>query len=113
MNEGQRVDLVHGPQGGYHVWGAFRGYGFDPQNFALTFRLLDDALVVGRANYVDSIVGTASPIEYTAVTVILDEGVDPQQFTGQTLTLELELRSSDPLVLRDSVSLRPICCVEF
>ena len=39
--DGGEAELVHGPQGGYHVVGAVRMSGFDPDNTVLTYTVLD------------------------------------------------------------------------
>lgn len=43
LADGDALELVYGPQGGYHVWGACGIYGIDPEGRVLHYTLRDGA----------------------------------------------------------------------
>lgn len=114
IEPGQRVPLVRGPQGGYHVWGGLRGAGFEPEGVTLDFRVVrpEGGDPLAMANYVDFLEpGTDGVFEYAAVAVIFrDDFPDPQVFHGERLRLELTVTDVDGLVLRDEVEFVADCC---
>ena len=41
VEDGSRLDMVYGLQGGYHIWAAFEGGGFSPRGVNFRFTLYD------------------------------------------------------------------------
>ena len=110
LTAGQEVPLVMGPQGGYHVWGAFRGGDFDHENLTIEFVLVRGTTdVVAGASYIDDGDIVDGGIEYSRVTVILRD-VEPEDISGDLAILALRVRTRDGLELRDEIEIVPICC---
>ena len=111
VEPGQSVAIVRGIQGGIHVWGGFRGAGFEPTGLEMTFRLIDEAgEQVGGAQYIDDVFeGPSGDLEYSAVAVIFDSD-EPDPYSGRPMTLTLEIAASDGTMLSDAVELVPECC---
>ena len=83
IHDGDTVAIVHGIQGGYHVWGAVRARYLDPRALRLRFTLaLDDA---------------SAPLSVREDVGDLDggDGSDPGTHAGTTVFLP------DPAVARD------------
>ena len=108
--EGQELPIVMGPQGGFHVWGGFHGCNFDPDNLEIAFVLRDSAgVAIAGASYIDDADPVRDGFEYSRVTVILQD-IEPEDASGQTMTLELDVRTRDGLLLEDDIEIVPICC---
>lgn len=112
LTAGESVDIIQGPQGGYHVWGALRAGGIDPHGVTLNFGLYLGEKLVAEAHYQDDLVATQvpeAPYEYTRVAVILIEN-DPGAVTDRPARLTVELVPADGPPLTDEVEVRPLCC---
>lgn len=112
LTAGESVDIIQGPQGGYHVWGALRAGGVDPHGVTLNFGLYQGDRLVAEAHYEDDLVPTQmpeAPYEYTRVAVILLEN-DPGAVTDRPARLTVELIPADGPTLTDEVEVRPLCC---
>jgi hypothetical protein len=112
LSAGESMDIIQGPQGGYHVWGALRAGGIDPHGVTLNFGLYLGEKLVAEAHYEDDLVPTQmpeAPYEYTRVAVILIEN-DPGAVTDRPARLTVELVPADGPPLTDEVEVRPLCC---
>lgn len=115
LEPGQEVPIIQGIQGGYHVWGGFRGGGFDDADVRLRFWLELDGVALGRADYSEfglppSRTGDAD-YAYAGVAVVYDSNDDVQPTAGRTMTLRVEVQSLiDGQVMTDSAEVVPICC---
>ena len=110
LEPGQRVPIVRGIQGGIHVWGGFRGAGFDPVKLEISFELRDEGVAVGDAGYTDDVFpGDGGDFEYSAVAVIFYENT-PELFSGRTMELSVQIRDRTGAVLSDAVEVIPECC---
>lgn len=114
LEPGQEVGLHAGIQGGYHVWGALRGDGFEPRDIDYVFALWDGERQVGGVNYVDEARrGPTGDYEVGGVTVFVNEDVDVASLDGKRIRMTLELRSTDGAHLKDDVEVVTRCCVEL
>lgn len=112
LTAGESVDIIQGPQGGFHVWGALRAGGIDPHGVTLNFGLYLGDTLVAEAHYEDDLVPTQmpeAPYEYTRVAVILLQN-DPGAVTDRPARLTVELVPADGPPLTDEVEVRPLCC---
>lgn len=115
LDPGQEVPIIRGIQGGYHVWGAFRGGGFDDSDVRTRFWLDLDGQTIARADYSDFGLPTdrrdPTVFEYAGVSVIYDSNDAVQPTSGNPMTLRVEVQSlGDGQVLRDSIQVVPVCC---
>lgn len=109
------VPIIEGIQGGFHVWGGFAASGLDPEDVSIEFIIARDGERLGGANYRDSL---AERVEldqleaygYGGVAVIFNADIDPFDVSGQTLELSLTVRDRLGTTLRDSTSVRVLCC---
>ncbi len=115
LTPGQQVDLHAGTQGGYHVWGGFKGDYFEPEGIEYDFVLWDGATRVGGVDYVldRAIRGRSGSYELGGVPVFIQEDLDVASLDGKRLRMTLELRSEDGAVLTDEVMVVARCCVEL
>ena len=114
LEAGQEVALHAGIQGGYHVWGAFKGDFFEPLEIDFLFELWAGATQVGGVHYLDEARrGDSGAFEVSGVTVFVYNDVDVASLHGQTLRMRVEVRSTDGAHLTDEVSVVTQCCVEL
>lgn len=107
------VRIFEGPQGGYHIWAALRGQGFDPDEVTIEARArnAEDATVAAGARE-----GTSGPGGFTlegpylqllAIYSYLNFDVIPEEVDEETWTLcvsvyddvELDLSACQPVVV--------------
>jgi len=84
LHDGDPVPIIHGLQGGYHVWGAVRASDLAPMGVHLQFTLarLDDAVpVTTRTDVADLVDG-----EHLGTAVFVP---DPDGVRGQPCTFDL------------------------
>lgn len=115
LDPGQQVPIIRGIQGGYHVWGAFRGGGFDDGEVRTLFWLDLDGQTIARADYSDFGLPPdrrdPTAFEYAGVAVIYDSNDAVQPTSGNAMTLRVEVQSLvDGQVLRDAMQVVPVCC---
>ena len=115
LEPGQEVPIIAGIQGGFHIWGGFRGAGFDDSDVRLRFWLDLDGVSIARADYSEFglPVDRADPTvyDYGGVAVVYDENEAVQRTSGQTMTLRVEVESLvDGQVLTDMTEVVPVCC---
>jgi hypothetical protein len=110
----QRVPIVIGIQGGYHVWGAFRAGGFDGTGrlFEIAFSLVEAGQVVAQADYRDGIALQDGAYEYDSVLVRLVGDLVPEDVAERPATLVVHLFEAGVVDLDDSVDIVPVCCQE-
>ena len=113
LTEGQEVRITAGPQGGYHVWGALRAGGFNPNDVFIEFRLVRDGLVLAESGYEDDLrpADTDGPFQYSGVAVVVLSG-DAATIADQPARLEVTLTPVHGEPLTDGVNVRPVCCDE-
>lgn len=115
LEPGQEVPIIQGIQGGYHVWGGFRGGGFDDSDVRLRFWLDLGDTTLGRADYSEFGLPPsrtdADVYDYAGVAVVYESNDDVVPTAGRTMTLRIEVSSmGDGQVMTDSVEVVPICC---
>lgn len=114
LEAGQEVPVIQGIQGGFHVWGGFRGGGFADDDVRLRFFLELDGESIGRADYTEYDLPTEprdeSVYSYAGVAVVYDDNDTVEPTSGRTMTLRVELTASDGQVMRDAIELVPVCC---
>ncbi len=115
LEAGQEVPIIAGIQGGFHVWGGFRGAGFDDSDVRLRFWLDLDGVSIARADYSEFGLPTdrddPTVFDYAGVAVVYDDNDQVQLTSGQTMTLRFEVESLvDGQVLGDSIEVVPVCC---
>ncbi len=107
------VPIINGIQGGQHVWGGLRAGGFDTSGvWHIDFELIQDEVVVAFATYVDTLIPEGDKVEYSAVTVILEEG---EGHTGDSVAdrealLHLHLWNEAGASYEDEILIMPYCC---
>lgn len=112
VTEGEEVPIIMGIQGGYHVWGALKGYGFTGTDISLLFELSLEGEIIANADYFEY----ELPIDrngdyvYTGVAVIYFENERVEPSSGHEMNLHLTVTTSDGMILEDEITLRPICC---
>ena len=112
VTDGQQVPIIKGIQGGYHVWGSFKGRGFTGIDISLLFELYLEGEVIANADYFEYElpVDRSGDYLYSGVSVIYFENERVEPSSGHEMTLTLTVTTSDEQILTDEVTLRPICC---
>lgn len=109
---GEEVPIIRGPQGGFHVWGGFRGDGFADCEVRIRFELSIDGVPYAAADYTEFGLprGDDGAFDYAAVAVVYEQNGDVEATSGRTMTLRLAVEADDGQVLTDSVDVVPVCC---
>jgi len=119
----QRVDIIAGPQGGFHLWASLRTHGL---RSATTWRIecafTRDGEVLAQANYGDRLVTPSANdptgLDYLGIAVIFAD-TEPMTHDGRPGALSCRLTAPDdpafdaPEVLNrltDSIEVVPLCC---
>lgn len=111
LEAGQRIPIVQGIQGGYHVWGALRGGGFSDQNVQLLFRLHDGQRILAGADLLESALPLGPDGHFTyAGAFVIFSSLDVEALSGQPLTLEAQIRAADGTRLSSAIEVVPVCC---
>ncbi len=122
LTDGQEVPIIHGIQGGYHVWGAVRARYMDPNDIDAHFTLTD--VVTGA---LDGDVHTTlelDPPEYLDGGAPLPGGADgwgesvgtrvfipkPSDVAGRTMRLQVTLVDSTGRTCSDARTIVPLSC---
>jgi len=111
LTDGQEARITAGPQGGYHVWGALRAGGFNPEDVFIEFRLSRDGVVLAESGYEDDLrpADADGPYQYSGVAVVVLSG-DAASIADQPARLEVTLTPVHGEPLTDGVTVRPVCC---
>ena len=113
LSSGAEVPIIAGIQGGFHVWGAFRGGLFDDQEITILFELYLNGELIANADYFEFNLSrnNRGDFEYTGVSVIYfdNDRVEPSSGSEMTLTLTVTTRQGERL--SDEIRLTPICCM--
>lgn len=109
---GDAVPIIAGIQGGYHVWGGFRGGGFEDDEVRIRFELSLDGVVYARADYTEFGLprGRDGAFDYAAVAVVYEDNDEVRVTSGRVMTLRIALEAADGQVLTDAVEVVPTCC---
>lgn len=112
LEAGQEVPIIQGPQGGFHVWGGFRGRGFPDDDVRIRFALDLEGETIATADYTEFELPTDSTGLYTyaAVAVIYLENERVEPSSGKRMTLRTTVEASDGQSLSDEIDVTPICC---
>lgn len=112
LEAGEQIPIIAGPQGGFHVWGGFRGDGFDDSDVRIVFELALGGETYARADYTEFSLppGARGGYDYAAVAVVYDQNSDVQTTSGEMMTLRLTVESADGQVLTDTIEIVPVCC---
>lgn len=112
LEAGQEVPIIQGPQGGFHVWGGFRGRGFPDDTVRIQFALDLEGETIATADYTEFGLPTDSTGLYTyaAVAVIYLENARVEPSSGKRMTLRTTVEASDGQSLTDQIDVTPICC---
>ena len=89
LHDGDPVPIIHGIQGGYHVWGSVRAHNLAPSDVKLRFtltRVADGAAITLRTDTVD-----LDDSEHLGSAVFLP---DPDAVRGQACRLHLDVTDS-------------------
>ena len=108
----QRVPIIAGIQGGFHVWGAFQAGGFLGENVNVLFNLYLGDRHLAQADYFEYFLPENSDgtFEYTGVSVIYFQNEDVEPTSGQTMRLTLEVKNEEGVLLTDELEVIPECC---
>lgn len=109
--EGQDAMMAQGIQGGFHIWGGFRGFGFDPDGltFEATLRDEEDTLVGAVFFEREVDLDDDGVVEEFGITVFLAPEVIPETADGAVWEYCGTLRSGDA-VAEDCVTITAVCC---
>ena len=109
---GQEVPIIAGIQGGFHVWGGFKGKGFDDLDVRIEYQLFLAEREYASADYLEFELpkNSRGEFEYAGVSVIYFDNDDVELTSGSEMLLKLILTTRDGITLRDEVLVRPICC---
>lgn len=112
LSAGQEVPIIAGIQGGFHVWGGFRGDGFADDEVRIRFELSRDGVSYAAADYTEFGLprGRDGAFDYAAVAVVFCDNDEVQASSGQTMTLRLAVEAADGQVLTDAIEVVPRCC---
>lgn len=111
LESGDEMPIIMGIQGGFHVWGGFRGDGFPPDDVLIDFTLQLDGQELAAAHYVDIVKpGRDGAYDYAGVAVVYAENDDVEATSGQTMVLDVRVRATDGTTLTDSREVVPVCC---
>jgi hypothetical protein len=109
LTDGQTLRIAMGPQGGYHLWGALRAGGLNPEDTFIEFRLVRDGVRLAESGYRDSLraVETDGPFQYWGVAVVVISG-DPTTIADRPARLEVTLTPQHGEPVTDAVEVVPI-----
>ena len=112
LENGQDVPIIAGIQGGFHVWGAFLGEGFDDADIRILYSMELNGEVFAKADYTEFELpkNSRGEFEYAGVAVIYFENDDVERTSGEEFILKLRIETQDGLSLEDHIALRPQCC---
>ena len=112
LEAGQVVPIIAGIQGGFHVWGAFIGEGFNDLDVRVIYSMELNGEVLARADYTEFELPKNSEreFEYAGVAVIYNDNDDVERTSDQEFVLKLRVETQDGLSLEDQIRLRPHCC---
>jgi len=112
LEEGAEVPIIAGIQGGFHVWGAFRGGGFRGTDAAIDFSLELDGEELGAAHYTEPQLerGSDGRLDYPGVAVVFARNEDVEPSSGRTMRLSVRVEDADGVVLTASIEIVPVCC---
>lgn len=97
LTEGGDIELVHGPQGGWHVVVAARFSGFDPDGAVLTFEVRDgDEVLVSIAMALLERRLTREGLAYLELNAFaIFDITGPDAVVGRTVTLSANIRAGE------------------
>lgn len=111
VDDGARVWITYGLQGGYHIWGSLAADHIDPEGVRMEFALFEGERRIGGADYRDDLRrGPDGPYEYGGVTVFIYDDVPPGTLDGLDVRMLLRLTDGAGRVLEDERLLHPRCC---
>jgi len=90
------IPIIHGPQGGYHIWGAVRAKNIDPAGLRLTFTLAlaSTGTVVNTVRIIRSLtpvaVSAASPPGWSESVGSYVYVPDPRVIDGQSVRMSVD-----------------------
>ena len=119
----ERVDIIAGPQGGFHLWASLRTHGLRTETtWRIECAFTRDGEVLAQANYGDRLVTPSasdpSGLDYLGIAVIFSD-TEPMNHDGRPGVLSCRLTAPDdpafdaPDVLNqltDSIEVVPQCC---
>jgi hypothetical protein len=108
VSEGGELELVHGPQDGYHVVGAVRMGGFDPDGTVLTYTVTDGGTMLVNSSL--AILARRLIRDGTAylklgdLLVLANPGVGRPDVVGHTVLIEATVTRDGTMVASDTLS---------
>ncbi len=114
LTDGQEVPIIRGLQGGFHVWGAFRGGGFAGANPTVNFDLHLGERRLAWAEYYEELLPRSADgdIDYAGVSVIYESNDDVEPTSGMTMRLTVRIRDDEGTDLTDETTIVPVCCTD-
>lgn len=111
VEDGARVPITYGLQGGYHIWGSLQGDHFEADSVRMQFELHLGDQKVGGSDYSDALrrADPRGPYEYGGVTVFIYDNFPPEVLDGESVRMTLTLTAGD-VVLTDERTVVPRCC---
>lgn len=120
IDEDTTLPIFAGPQGGYHVWGAFTASGLAPKDASIHFELTVDGAEVAGVEFRDDIdyviaegsaEGAPAVYEYFPVTVIFRVEHDIiESYFDQPATLSVTVVDACGTTVSDSAEVTISCC---
>lgn len=109
--EGQDAFMAQGIQGGFHVWGAFQGAGFEPEGYSLEVTLRSADTLVGAVFYDRALeTNDAGDFEAVAVTVFIAPEVIPELEDGAIWEYCATLTATDGFSANQCATITARCC---
>jgi hypothetical protein len=102
LEDGDAVDIVKGPQGGYHIWGSVRTFRMDPKNIEIEYWVdLTGAPLenVAHNKYRLSLLPQGDYSEWFGMTLFI---LDPAKINQKTVTVRFEAKDSSGQRAQDS-----------
>jgi hypothetical protein len=105
LTDGGTIELIYGPQGGWHVWASVGIYGIDPQDRVIRYTATStDGTVLASAGYAlmtRNLVADGDGWLRLGDRVIFDGITGPSDVVGRTIVLRATLEES-PLAIGDA-----------
>jgi hypothetical protein len=89
LHDGDELELIHGPQGGYHLWGAVRARNLAPAELTIDYAVTLDgppATEVSKTPYKLTLVKRGAGYEWSG---LIGYVPDPQAAYGRRVTLSM------------------------
>lgn len=102
LADGDEVPIIHGPQGGWHLWGSLRVQGLQPKRLAVTFDVSLEgppALGLSSNSYTLDLVKSGSAWQWSGLLGLVP---DPVPVDGRVVVLSMAVTDTNGVTLHDT-----------